>query len=116
MVNTIPREGGNRLSGAVFGAYTNNNLQSSNLSDDLKDWGLSVVNGVRKIYDASGLVGGPVVKDKWWFVVSGRRSGSELRAASLFHDSNLDDWIYTPDPSRPSQMFLRFDPKFAPIK
>jgi hypothetical protein len=101
VVNTIPREGGNRLSGAVFGAYTNNNLQSNNLSDELKDWGLTVVNGVRKIYDGSGLVGGPIVKDKWWFVVSGRRSGSTLRAASLFHDSNLDDWIYTPDTSRP---------------
>jgi hypothetical protein len=101
VVNTIPREGGNRFSGSVFGAYTNDKLQSDNLSDDLKDWGLTVVNGIRKIYDASGLVGGPLVKDKWWFVVSGRRSGSTLRAASLFHDSNLDDWIYTPDLTRP---------------
>jgi hypothetical protein len=101
VVNTIPREGGNRLAGSLFGAYTNHNLQSDNLSDDLKAWGLTVVNGVRKIYDGSGLVGGPILKDKWWFVVSGRRSGSELRAASLFHDSNLEDWIYTPDTSRP---------------
>ena len=35
-VNTIPREGGNRWSGAVFGAYTNHGLQSDNLSDDLR--------------------------------------------------------------------------------
>jgi hypothetical protein len=101
VVNTIPREGGNRLSGTGFGAFTNHNLQSSNLSDELKAWGLTVVNGVRKIYDTNGLFGGPIVKDKWWFVVSGRRSGSTLRAASLFHDANLDDWIYTPDTSRP---------------
>src|SRR5688572_10836740 len=101
VVNTIPREGGNRFSGTGFAAYTNHNLQASNLSDDLKGWGLTVVNGVRKIYDVNGLFGGPLVKDKWWFVVSGRRSGSELRAASLFHDSNLNDWIYTPDTSRP---------------
>ena len=101
VVNTIPREGGNLLSGSVFGAYTNDSLQWDNLSDDLKAAGLTVVNGVRKIYDGSALIGGPVVKDKWWFVVSGRRSGSTLRAASLFHDSNLDDWIYTPDTSRP---------------
>jgi hypothetical protein len=96
VVNTIPREGGNRLSGSVFGAYTNDKLQSDNLSDDLKAWGLTVVNGVRKIYDGSALVGGPIMKDKWWFVVSGRRNGSTLRAASLFHDANLDDWTYTP--------------------
>ena len=73
VVNTIPREGGNRFSGTGFGAYTNHNLQASNLSDDLKAWGLTVVNGVRKIYDVNGLFGGPLVKDKWWFVVSGRQ-------------------------------------------
>jgi hypothetical protein len=101
VVNTIPREGGNRFSGSGFGAYTNNNLQSSNLSDDLQSAGLTTVNGIRKIYDASGLVGGPLVKDKWWFVVSGRRSGSTLRAASLFHDANLTDWVYTADTTRP---------------
>jgi hypothetical protein len=101
VVNTIPREGGNRFSGTGFGAYTNHNLQASNLSDELKAWGLTVVNGIRDIYDANGLFGGPLVKDKWWFVASGRRSGSTLRAASLFHDSNLNDWVYTPDTSRP---------------
>src|SRR6185436_1647830 len=66
VVNTIPREGGNRLSGAVFGAYTNDSLQSDNLSDDLKAWGLTVVNGVRSIGDVSALIGGPIAKDKWW--------------------------------------------------
>ena len=34
-------------------------------------------------------------------MASGRVSGSTLRAASLFHDANLDDWVYTPDSSRP---------------
>ena len=33
--------------------------------------------------------------------MSGRRSGSTLRAASLFHDANLTDWVYTPDSTRP---------------
>jgi hypothetical protein len=101
VVNTIPREGGNRLSGTLFGTYTNHNFQSSNLSDELKGWGLTVVNGLRAIGDVNGLVGGPIAKDKWWFVVSGRYSGSTLRAASLFHDANLTDWVYTPDTSRP---------------
>ena len=101
VVNTIPREGGNRFSGSGFGAFTNHSLQSDNLSDELKAAGLTVVNSVRNINDLNGLVGGPIVKDKWWFVASGRHSGSTLRAASLFHDSNLNDWVYTPDTSRP---------------
>ena len=62
VVNTIPREGGNRFSGTLFGAYTNHNLQSSNLSDDLKAQGLTVVNGVRYIGDLNGLVGGPIAR------------------------------------------------------
>src|SRR6185503_12290076 len=57
--------------------------------------GLTTVNGLRSIADLSGLVGGPVIADKWWFVASGRVSGSTLRAASLFHDADLDDWIPT---------------------
>jgi len=101
VVNTIPREGGNQWSGTTFGAWTNHSLQSSNLSDDLKSQGLTTVNGLRSIADLSGLVGGPVVADKWWFVASGRVSGSTLRAASLFHDANLDDWVYSADTSRP---------------
>ena len=101
VVNTIPREGGNQWSGTTFGAWTNHSLQSSNLSDDLKSQGLTTVNGLRSIADLSGLVGGPVVADKWWFVSSGRVSGSTLRAASLFHDANIDDWVYSADTSRP---------------
>jgi hypothetical protein len=101
VVNTIPREGGNRFAGSLFGTYTDHNLQSSNLSDDLRAQGVSTVNGMRNIWDVTPLLGGPIVKDKVWFVVSGRRSGNKLRAANLFHDSNLDDWIYTPDRSRP---------------
>jgi hypothetical protein len=101
VVNTIPREGGNRLSTSVFGAWTNHALQSDNLSDELRDQGLTVVNGVRSIADFSALVSGPIIRDKWWMVGSGRVNGSTLRAASLFHDSNLEDWIYTPDTSRP---------------
>ena len=100
VVNTIPREGGNRFSGTGFGAYTNHNLQASNLSDDLKAWGLTVVNGVRNIYDSNGLFGGPIVKDKWWFVTSGRRSGSTLRAASLFHDASASNPTGSTRPTR----------------
>src|SRR5580704_5730420 len=101
VVNTIPREGGNQLSGSAFGVYTNNSLQSSNLSDSLKTQGLTTVNGVRFIGDSSALIGGPIIKDKWWFVTSGRVSGSTLRASNLFHAANLNSWVYTPDTSIP---------------
>ena len=84
----------------MFGAWTNHALQSSNLSDELESQGLTTVDSLRSIADVSGLAGGPIVRDKWWFVTSGRVSGSTLRAASLFHDANLNDWVYTPDSSQ----------------
>jgi hypothetical protein len=101
VVNTIPREGGNDWSGTLFGAWTDDALQSSNLSDKLRSQGLTTVNSLRMIRDLSGLVGGPVLRERWWFVTSHRVSGSTLRAANLFHDANLNDWVYTPDPGRP---------------
>src|SRR4029079_9086144 len=90
VVNTIPREGGNNWSGTLFGAWANHALQSDNLSDSLKAQRLTPVNGLRVIADLSGLMGGPIGRDRWWFVTSHRVSGSPLRAASLFHDANLD--------------------------
>jgi hypothetical protein len=108
VINTIPREGGNKFSGLVFGAFTNHSLQSSNLNSDLQAQGVTTVNGVREIWDSSALFGGPIVKDKWWFTTSGRYSGSTLRASSLFHDANAGlsptnpaYWTYAPDPNNP---------------
>jgi hypothetical protein len=69
---------------------------------------VTTVNGVRGIWDSSALVGGPIVKDKWWFTTSGRYSGSTLRASSLFHDANVNlpttnpaYWTYAPDLNNP---------------
>ena len=101
VVNTIPREGGNQFSGSVFGTWTGHSLQSNNISDDLKAQGLQNVNSIRNIWDTNELFAGPIRQDRWWFVVSNRNSGSTVRTANLFHDANLDDWVYTPDFSRP---------------
>src|SRR5262245_58078109 len=47
-VNSIPKSGGNRFSGSVFGNYTNDSLQTDNLTDDLQARGLTSVNKVLK--------------------------------------------------------------------
>ena len=73
------------------------NLQSNNLTDELRAQQVTQVNGVRDIYDFSGLVGGPAIRDRLWWVVSARLNGSTTRSANQFHDANLDDWKFTPD-------------------
>jgi hypothetical protein len=101
VVNAIPRDGGNQFSATLFGAWTGHQLQSDNFTDDLRARGLRQVNGVRRIYDMNGALGGPVVRDRLWFFTAHRRSGSATRVANLYHDANIDDWTFTPDFSRP---------------
>jgi hypothetical protein len=100
-VNSIPKDGGNRLSGSFFIAGTGDSLQSNNLDDDLRSRGLASVNSVKKVYDFNGSLGGPVLVDRLWFFAAGRRWGTTTGVANLFADSNVSDFAYTPDTSRP---------------
>jgi len=108
--NSIYKDGGNQFSGALFGAWTGHNLQSDNLSDDLKSQGLTQVNTIRRIFDANATVGGPIVKDRFWFFGHARTWGADGRPANLYADANLASrtvgapasaWLYAPDLSRP---------------
>ena len=79
VVNYIPKEGGNTLSGSFSGLYTNDNLQSNNLSDDLRARGLDTVNETLHVYSADAAVGGPIKRDKVWFFAATRWTGSNRR-------------------------------------
>ena len=100
-VNSIPKNGANRVTGSVFLAGTGAGLQSNNLDDTLRSQGLTTVNRVKKVYDFNGAVGGPIMRDRLWFFAAGRRWGTTTRPADLYADANTNDFIYTPDLSRP---------------
>lgn len=108
--NAIYKDGGNQFSGAVFGAWTGHQLQSNNLSDQLKSQGLTAVNTIRKVYDANFTFGGPIVRDRFWFFGHARTWGTSGRPASLYRDANIGGrtvgaptamWLYAPDLSQP---------------
>ena len=71
-LNMIPRDGGNRFSGAVFSGYQNQSFQSDNLTSDLKARGLKTPDGIDKLWNIEGAFGGPIKKDKMWFFGSAR--------------------------------------------
>ncbi len=100
-VNLIPKNGENRFSGTFFTHYAGPSMQADNLTDDLRTQGLRSVNSIRAIYDLNAVVGGPIVRNRLWFVTAHRWWGRTLRIGDLYHDSNLDDWVYTPDRNRP---------------
>ncbi len=84
-INMIPREGGNRFSGAMFLAYSDGGWQANNLTQRLKDKGLSAVDKIEKIYDFNFSVGGPVKHDKLWFFTSARKWGVNSPVADVFY-------------------------------
>ena len=69
------------------GLYSNNNLMSDNLSDDLIARGLKSVNSLNYIYDAGFTLGGPIKKDRLWFYGSFREWGNERQAANKFYNA-----------------------------
>ena len=71
-LNMIPRDGGNVFNGSLFSGYQNKSFQTSNLTDDLKARGVKTPDGIRKLYNIEGSVGGPIRKDKVWFFGSAR--------------------------------------------
>src|SRR5688572_12346403 len=72
LVNRIPRSGGNRFSGEFVGLYANSNLQSDNIDDEIRRRGIQIGDEVYRLYDANYSLGGPIVRDRLWFFVSGR--------------------------------------------
>src|SRR2546428_761090 len=77
MMNMIPKEGGNTYRASISGFYTNDHLQSNNLTDDLRARGLTAPNRVLRLYDVNVTVGGPVKTDRLWFFTASRLAGNK---------------------------------------
>ncbi len=68
VLNMVTRRGGNRtsLAGRIY--LTDNFFQANNLTDDLRDQGVTNVNKIQQIRDFGFNAGGPILKDKvWWW-------------------------------------------------
>jgi hypothetical protein len=84
-VNMIPREGGNRFNGSLFGNFSNGSLQGSNLSDSLKAAGLKSTDKIDRLWDSNFSQGGPLKKDRLWFFGSYRNFGIYAPVAEVFY-------------------------------
>ena len=100
--NVIPREGGNTFRGSVNAAFTNDRLQSDNLTDEFKAQGLRTVNTVHKIYDVNPGFGGPILRDRLWFYTSVRAWSAQQYVAGMFFNKSTVPWMYVADETRPA--------------
>ena len=72
-MNVVTKSGGNNFSGMLIGYYTNEDLSSPTLPEEKMDV-LGISKPFFSIHDieTSGILGGPIVKDKLWFFANYR--------------------------------------------
>ena len=99
-VNVVPREGGNRFNGSLFGNGATSEMSKSNYTADLKARGLPAPTGFEKVWDESAAVGGPLRRDRVWFFLAHRYRGNDVLGTEFYSKDPLAV-VSNPDLSRP---------------
>ena len=96
----IPKEGGNRFSGAIFATGANEDFQASNYTPELAAQGLRAAGGLYRMYDVNPSGGGPILTNKLWFYASGRWQTNQFYIPGSVGNANAGDaskWLWAPD-------------------
>lgn len=91
VVNMIPKDGGNRYSGAGTATYANQSMYSNNYSDDLKAKGLASPSLLKQLWDYNTSIGGPIQGNRLWFFGSTRFWGSDKTLANTFSQPGVSE-------------------------
>jgi hypothetical protein len=100
VINVVPKTGGNTFSGSGFAAGSNGAMQGSNFDSALIAAGLREPGKLKKLWETNGAIGGPIVKDKFWFFLTGRDQGTQRYIAGMYVNKNAgnpDSFTYDPD-------------------
>jgi hypothetical protein len=103
VINAVPREGGNTLRGSFYFGYANSAMQGSNFNDALRAAGISAPNELLRVWEVTPTVGGPIIRDKLWWLTSARHQGTRNLMAGMYYNKNAADitkWNYEPDLDR----------------
>lgn len=92
-VNLVAKRGTNSFHGSLGGYFTHDDLQSSNIPDELRGdarlQGSDKADHTDQISDWSFDLGGPIVKDKLWFYGSYGRNDIRIRRLDQTPDKTL---------------------------
>ena len=88
--NSIPKDGGNTVSGAVFLGGSDGNWQSDNVDDYLRSQNITSANSILHIQNFNASLGGPVKRDRLWFFLAARHVSTDTLVA------NTPEYIVTP--------------------
>jgi hypothetical protein len=89
-MNMVSKDGGNQFKGSVFLSYTGDSLQSTNVSDAQRALGMTDPARVDSLLDFNPTFGGPLIRDRLWFMGSYR----------YWRNNRLEANTYNPDGSQ----------------
>jgi hypothetical protein len=82
-VNSIPKDGGNTFSGAVFFGGTDGKWQADNVDDYLRQRGIQSSNGIAHIQNYNAAAGGPIIPSKLWYFAAVRHTSTDETVANV---------------------------------
>ena len=84
LTNLVPRDGGNQFHVSLFagGSGGSGFWQANNLDQNLANRGLGGQDKTIKIEDYDGSFGGPIKRDKLWFMLTGRQQVTYTQAGA----------------------------------
>jgi hypothetical protein len=82
--NMVPKDGGNQFHADSFFGWVNPGFVGANIDQQLSARGVTGQSAVNGINDFDGSLGGPLKKDKLWFLVTGRKQLTNLQSAGSF--------------------------------
>jgi Carboxypeptidase regulatory-like domain len=99
-LNIVPKTGGNTFSGQIFGNVAGSWSQGSNIDDNLRAFGIIDPAALLDNWDVSGSIGGPILRDKLWFLFNLRNFGEYSVVPGAYGNLNAGDptkWTYVTD-------------------
>ena len=101
-INIVPKSGGNEFHGSAFYSTAGDWSTSNNVDDALKQVGITQPPTLRKNWDTSVSVGGPIKRDRLWFFANLRNWGNAAVRDGIFANQFAGDpshWDYLRDES-----------------
>lgn len=83
-LNAIPKSGSNTLRATLEGYYSNKNMQSANIDDSFRAFGINSSGEIQRIYRIGAQLGGPIIKDKLWFFAAVARWGQRVNQPGAY--------------------------------
>jgi hypothetical protein len=84
-VNLVPKDGGNAFHADFFYGLIPSKFVGSNATPLQIQEGLVGQERVTEIEDANGSLSGPIIRDKLWFLIVGRKQVANLQSAGSFY-------------------------------